>query len=97
MAGFMILVIGLAWVATPLRRARNAGASALIGGVCGFLKLKYSRAVGDFGFASFGNAGLIPDHDRKSLEDRIGGEHDGIAFDLIDAKLEQRRTTTWER
>lgn len=93
-AGMLIIGLGLAWAAKPLRAARAQGSSALIEGLCGFLKLKYSRGVGDFGFGSFGGAGLIPSHDRKSLEDRIVGEHQGVAFDMIEAKLEQRRTTT---
>lgn len=92
--GIIGLMLGLAWVVKPLRAARAMGTSALIGGLCGFLKLTYSRSIGNFAFASFGGAGLVPHHDRKTLEDRIGGEHQGIAFDMIEAKLEQRRTTT---
>jgi hypothetical protein len=92
--GILLVMFGLAWVAKPLRKARESGSGALIQGVCGFLKLRYSHAVGDFPFARFGGAGVIPQHDRKTLEDRIGGEHDGVAFELIEAKLEQRRTTT---
>lgn len=94
LVAMFLLLFGLAWVSKPLREARNSGTSALITGLCGFLKLRYSRTIGNFPFASFGSAGLVPHHDRKSLEDRIGGEHDGIAFDLIEAKLEQRRQTT---
>ena len=92
--GFLAIVIGLAIVAKPLRQAREKGSGALISGVCGFLELRYSRAVGDFAFDRFGGSGLTPSYDRKTLEDRIGGEHQGIAFDMIEAKLEQRRTST---
>jgi len=94
MLAFIIISGGFSWVSKPMREARNAGTSALITGLCGFLKLSYNRSIGDFGFSGFGSAGVIPSHDRKRLEDRIGGEHEGVAFDLIEAKLEQRRTTT---
>lgn len=90
----LLLMLGLGWVSKPLREARRMGTSALLEGVCGFLKIRFSASVGDFDYQRHREAGLIPRYDRKYLEDRLQGEHDGIAFDLIEAKLQQRRTTT---
>ena len=86
--------LGLTWVAKPLRKAKEAASHLLLESVCGYLKLSFSPGVGDFDYQRFREAGVVPSYDRKYLEDRLQGEHEGIAFDLIEARLQQRRTTT---
>lgn len=39
-------------------------------------------------------AGLVPDWDRSSFEDRLTGERNGVDFEFFEAKLEERRRTT---
>lgn len=56
--------------------------------VCRFFRFEYSEQVGDIEFHEFENSGLLPPHDRRNLEDRIHGNHDGVAFDLFECQLE---------
>ena len=39
-------------------------------------------------------AGLVPDWDRSSFEDRLTGERNGVDFEFFEARLEERRRTT---
>lgn len=39
-------------------------------------------------------AGLVPEWDRSSFEDRLTGERSGVAFEFFEARLEERRRTT---
>lgn len=93
-AAFFGGFLGLRWVSKPLREAKQQATHTLLEGVCGFLKLSFSPSVGDFDYQRFREAGVVPSYDRKYLEDRLQGEHEGVAFDLIEARLQQRRTTT---
>ncbi len=94
MVGMLALMFGLRRVSKPLREARRNANNTLLEKVCGFLTIGYSAGVGDFDYQRFRESGLVPTYDRKYLEDRLRGEHQGSSFDLIEAKLQQRRTTT---
>ena len=39
-------------------------------------------------------AGLVPEWDRSSFEDRLTGERSGVAFEFFEAHLQERRRTT---
>ena len=39
-------------------------------------------------------AGLVPEWDRSSFEDRLTGERSGVAFEFFEARLQERRRTT---
>lgn len=40
------------------------------------------------------SAGLVPEWDRSSFEDRLTGERSGVAFEFFEARLQERRRTT---
>ncbi|MEO1305224.1 MAG: DUF3137 domain-containing protein [Pseudomonadota bacterium] len=40
------------------------------------------------------SAGLVPEWDRSSFEDRLTGERSGVAFEFFEAHLQERRRTT---
>lgn len=61
---------------------------------CGFLNFSYSATAGGFPFYRFDDTRLLPAHDRAEIEDNISGSHDGVDFNLVEAKLEQIK---WER
>ncbi|MCR9271224.1 MAG: DUF3137 domain-containing protein [Hyphomonadaceae bacterium] len=42
-------------------------------------------------------AGLVPDWDRSSFEDRLTGERSGVTFEFFEANLQERRRTTDSR
>lgn len=56
------------------------------------LDLTYSAEAGDFPLTRFRAMGVIPSYDRSSLEDRISGEHAGVAFEICEAELKEKRT-----
>lgn len=65
----------------------------LVPKVCGFLGLKYEAIPRSFPSELFDDAGFLPEHDRKTWEDRIEGAHDGVQFDLIETKLRKRQSS----
>lgn len=42
--------------------------------------------------ARFRECGIIPNYDRSGLEDRWSGSANGVAFDMVEAHLEERKT-----
>ncbi len=58
------------------------------------LGLTYRLKPADFPFDRFQSAGLLPRHDRKHLEDSVSGSHEGAEFELCEAVLSKRKSSS---
>lgn len=63
----------------------------LVGKTCAFMGLDFATKDFAFPFERFRDAELLPRHDKRKLEDRIAGTHDGVQFELCEAHLERRK------
>lgn len=59
-----------------------------------FLGFTYSADPTSAELDWFQDVRIIPSYDRRSLEDEIEGNHEGVDFSLCEAHLEDRRTRT---
>ncbi len=82
---------GLAWMLLYMLRAKMK--QFLLPKVCGQLKLRYTGASAEFPFAAFLATGMLPRHDRHSLEDGIESDEAGVLFHAAEARLSVRKTT----
>ena len=57
-----------------------------------FFGFAYHAEPTDDPTSRFQQLGLIPNYDRRSLEDQWSGSADGVPFSLVEAVLEERRT-----
>ena len=64
----------------------------LAGKLAAFFGFTYQAAPTDDPTSRFYQLGLIPSHDRRSLEDQWSGSVAGVQFSLVEAMLEERRT-----
>lgn len=64
----------------------------LAGKLAAFFGFAYHAEPTDDPTSRFYQLGLIPSHDRRSLEDQWSGSADGVPFSLVEAVLEERRT-----
>jgi hypothetical protein len=71
--------------------------SVLVTGVCEFFKLEHIANPASYPLSWFEDLSLIPDHDRTTVEDNIKGAHQGVPLDIVEAKLEERRTRTTKK
>lgn len=62
----------------------------LVDKTCGFLGFDFAASHFSFPVGRFTNAGIVPGHRKSALEDRISGTHDGVAFELCEARLKKR-------
>lgn len=90
----ILLTIALAWSQSPKHRARKAVKIGINQAIAGALGLAYSIDFeADGSFASALAHRLLPGHDRASFGDHWSGSVGGSAFDLYEAKLEERRSS----
>jgi hypothetical protein len=80
--------IGCGWAARRLADSEGS----LLTAIFGYLDLDYSRVAGVFPLDRFRELGILPSYDRSKLEDRVRGQHAGVAFDIAEAYLEEKRT-----
>lgn len=66
--------------------------TVLVAPVCEFFELAYTAKPADYPLGWFRELSLLPGYDRSSLEDRIAGRRQEVPLELIEAKLEERRT-----
>lgn len=91
MAGaFLVMFAALAGAAMIYKQVHARFKQVLVGGICKAMGLEFSPGGFRFAFAPFSETGLVPGHDRRSLEDRIAGEHKGVRFELCEALLKRR-------
>ena len=57
---------------------------------CQFLGLEYTPGAKSFPLSRFDAARILPTYDRARLEDHIRGRHEGVAFELCEAALDER-------
>jgi len=62
----------------------------LVPKVCEYAGLTYTEHPSSFAFHLFDEADFLPAHDRKLWEDGIGGDHAGVSFQLVEARLQTR-------
>jgi len=73
------------------KRVHGAFKQVLVGRTCDFLGLTFEEKDFSFPLHRFHDVQLVRDYDRSHLEDRITGRHEGVGFELCEAKLEDRR------
>lgn len=83
---------GGAWLLLTMLRAEVK--SFLLPKVCERLKLSYTGPAAGFPFAAFAASGMLPRHDRHTLEDGIESTESGIAFAAAEARLSVRSGST---
>lgn len=88
--GFALMFAGIVAAALIYRRAQRKIKEVLVSRTCQFLGIDYAVEDFNFPFQHFEAAKIIPGHDRRHLEDRIAGSHDGVAFELCEAKLSRK-------
>jgi hypothetical protein len=66
--------------------------SVLVTGVCEFFELEHIAKPSGYPLAWFEDLSLIPNHDRKTVEDNIKGTHQEVPLDVVEVNLEERRT-----
>jgi len=71
---------------------RRGFKDVLVRAVCEFFGLEYAAEPGSGPLHWFRELSLLPDYDRSTLEDRVAGRHREVALDVVEAKLEERRT-----
>ncbi len=71
----------------PLNKVQAETKGFIMDSICSFLKINHSVKTNDFPFKLFKNAGLLPGHDSKRLNDHIHGTYKGIPFNLAECKL----------
>lgn len=82
-------VMGAAWVS---RRFMGSLKDALVQPVCQFFGYDYDAKPQSFALDRFVDAGIVPHQfERSRLEDRISGEHNGVAFELCEVRLLTRK------
>ncbi len=89
--GMALLFGGVLGAVLIHNRAHGKIKKVLVGGTCAFMGLEYADKDFQFPFNRFKDAQLLPSHDKRKLEDRIAGTHDGVAFELCEAHLERRK------
>ena len=82
---------GAAWMFLTMFRAEMKG--FLLPKIAERLKLDYTGPSTMFPFDAFYGTGMLPRHDRHTLEDGIASDEAGILFEAAEAKLAVRRTT----
>lgn len=86
----LVIFAALAGAAMIYKQIHAKFKQVLVGGICEAMGLEFSPGRFRFAFAPFRETGLVPGHDRRNLEDRIAGEHNGVRFELCEALLERR-------
>jgi hypothetical protein len=90
-AGFAYAV----WRGSPLRQIGRDAKSLLVEPVARQLDLGFEEAPGEVAsIMDHRRVGLVPSWDRDAYEDRVTGTRNGVNFELFEAHLEERRTTT---
>ncbi|MAM95997.1 DUF3137 domain-containing protein [Parvibaculum sp.] len=84
-----VMVFGAAMLTSVMSWGRKF-AEELSGKVFGHFGYIYSPEVPESFLVPFDNCRLLPDYDRKSLEDHVSGEVDGVPFELAEAFLEKK-------
>lgn len=85
-------VIGVGALALmPLFKLKGEIKNFLLGKVCGYFGFEFNEHASDNGFGQYEQSGLLPKYDKRKLEDEIRGEHNGVAFDLVECRLEDRQ------
>jgi hypothetical protein len=80
-----------AWLLLTMFRAEMKG--FLLPKIAERLKLDYTGPSPAFPFDAFYGTGMLPRHDRHTLEDGIGSDEAGILFEAAEATLAVRRST----
>lgn len=80
-----------AWLMLTMFRAEMKG--FLLPRVAERLKLDYTGRAPAFPFDVFYGAGMLPRHDRHTLEDGVASDEAGILFEAAEARLAVRRST----
>ena len=89
--GIVAVLFGI-FGAYTYKKIRDDVKAVLVAGVCEFFGLDYSAGPGSYPLTWFEELSLIPDYDRSTLEDGIVGAHQEVPLDIVEAKLEERRT-----
>lgn len=83
--GLFAGVMGATWFS---RRFRGSLKHALVKPVCQFFGYDYEAKPQSFALDRFVDTGIVPHQFKRSrLEDRISGEHNGVAFELCEVRL----------
>ena len=88
----LIAVLGAVYAFKCYGDLRQGFKAVLVSGVAEFFGLEYTAEPSDGPLRWFRELSLVPDYDRASMEDRIAGQHREVALELMEAKLEERRT-----
>lgn len=87
---FIVFGMGFGYLMNDLKTREQAWITKAMEG----LGLIYATEPTDFPLGRFRQMGVIPSYDRSALEDHIRGEHEGVAFELCEAELKEKRTTS---
>ncbi|WP_421864467.1 DUF3137 domain-containing protein [Parvibaculum sp.] len=84
-----VMVFGAAMLTSVMTWGRKF-AEELSAKVFGHFGYIYSPEAPENFLVPFNNCSLLPGYDRKSLEDHVSGEIDGVPFELAEAFLEKK-------
>ena len=88
----ILAVLAIGFALYTYMKVKEDVKSVLVTGVCEFFDLEHTANPASYPLAWFEDLSLIPDHDRRTLEDNIKGAHQEVPLDIVEVKLEERRT-----
>jgi len=92
----IVLIYGfLAYIfaTRPISKVKSEAKNFLMNEICSYLKINYNAKAENFPFNLFKNAGLLPGHDSKRLNDHLYGSYKGIDFNLAECSLTKTTRT----
>ena len=94
----IIIVLGYGLLAyiyatRPIGKVKSEAKNFLMNEICSFLKINYNAKAENFPFNLFKDAGLLPRHDRKRLNNHLYGSYKGIDFNLAECSLTKTTRT----
>lgn len=89
--GFAVMFVSIGGAVLTHKWAHGAFKEVLVGRTCDFLGLSFASRKFDFPLDRFREVDLVPRYDKAKLEDRIAGEHEGVPFELCEARLERKK------
>lgn len=96
--GAIMAAFGLwTWGDRPLRGIREELKTELCGRVVRFFGFTYAPSPSPTLFQAVLGASILPSFDRSQIEDGVSGTSEGVGFEIMEAHLEDKRTTTDSR
>ncbi|RED46156.1 DUF3137 domain-containing protein [Aestuariispira insulae] len=92
--GLACLAAGVGFGYYQISKVKSGFDTHVAGSICRFLELDYTRQCRFSPLARFRELSLIPSYDKSDLEDEISGRIGDIELHLVEARLQDKRTTT---